>query len=314
MPPIWLDVMCMIRESILGTIGGTPLVRLRRIPEEGSADILAKVESFNPMSSIKDRIALAMVEDAERRGALRPGMVVVEPTSGNTGIGLAMVCAAKGYRLILTMPESMSVERRKLLKAMGAELVLTPAPEGMTGAVCKADEICKSDSKRYMPLQFDNPSNPAVHERTTAEEILADVPEPDAFVAGIGTGGTITGVGRVFKARGLRTRIVGVEPAASPMITEGRRGPHAIQGIGAGFIPKVLDMKVVDRMITVADADAIRMGRRLAKEEGILAGISSGAATHAAVEMAKELGAGRTVVVVLPDTGERYLSTSLFEE
>jgi cysteine synthase A len=304
----------MIRDGILETIGNTPLVRLKRIPGAGSADVLAKVESFNPMGSIKDRIALAMIEDAEERGALTPGMVVVEPTSGNTGIGLAMVCAAKGYKLILTMPESMSVERRRLLKAMGAELVLTPTSEGMGGAVCRADEICRVDAQRYMPLQFDNPSNPLVHERTTAMEILSEVPEPDAFVAGIGTGGTITGVGRAFKRRGLKTEIIGVEPAASPMITEGRKGPHGIQGIGAGFIPKVLDMKAVDRMITVADANALEMGRRLAKEEGILAGISSGAAAYAAVEVARELGPGRTVVVVLPDTGERYLSTSLFEE
>jgi cysteine synthase A len=304
----------MINESILDTIGNTPMVRLRRVPEAGSADVLAKVESFNPMSSIKDRIARAMVEDAERRGALRAGMVVVEPTSGNTGIGLAMVCAAKGYRLILTMPESMSVERRKLLKAMGAEIVLTPAAEGMGGAVCRADEICKSDDKRYMPLQFDNPANPSVHERTTAVEILQEVPEPDAFVAGIGTGGTITGVGRAFKKRGLRTQIVGVEPATSPMITEGRKGSHGIQGIGAGFIPKVLEMEVVDRMLTVADGDAMKTSRRLAREEGILAGISSGAAVHAACLVAKELGPGKKVVVILPDTGERYLSTGLFEE
>jgi cysteine synthase A len=304
----------MMHDSILETIGNTPLVRLKRTPAPHSAEVLVKVESFNPMSSIKDRIALAMIEDAERRGALRPGMTVVEPTSGNTGIGLAMVCASKGYQLLLTMPESMTIERRKLLKAMGAEIVLTPAPEGMTGAVCKADEICRSDVKRYMPLQFDNPSNPAVHERTTALEILKDIPHPEAFVAGIGTGGTVTGVGRAFKNRGLKTLIVGVEPAGSPMITEGKRGPHSIQGIGAGFIPKVLDMKAIDRMMTVTDADAMVTARRLAREEGILAGISSGAAVHAACLVAKELGPGKKVVVILPDTGERYLSTSLFEE
>ncbi|MEI6796120.1 MAG: cysteine synthase A [Methanomassiliicoccales archaeon] len=303
----------MIHDSILETIGNTPLVRLKRIPASGSADVLAKVESFNPMSSIKDRIALAMVEDAERRGALRPGMIVVEPTSGNTGIGLAMVCASKGYKLLLTMPESMTVERRKLLKAMGADIILTPAPEGMGGAVCKAEEICKSDTNRYMPLQFDNPANPAVHERTTALEILKEIPEPDAFVAGIGTGGTVTGVGRAFKKKGLGTIIVGIEPAGSPIITEGKRGPHGIQGIGAGFGPKVLDMKAVDRMMTVKDADAMIAARRLAREEGILAGISSGAAVHAACLVAKELGPGKKVVVILPDTGERYLSTELFE-
>ncbi len=303
----------MIHDSILETIGNTPLVRLKRIPASGSADVLAKVESFNPMSSIKDRIALAMVEDAERRGALRPGMIVVEPTSGNTGIGLAMVCASKGYKLLLTMPESMTVERRKLLKAMGADIILTPAPEGMGGAVCKAEEICKSDTNRYMPLQFDNPANPAVHERTTALEILKEIPEPDAFVAGIGTGGTVTGVGRAFKKKGLGTIIVGIEPAGSPIITEGKRGPHGIQGIGAGFVPKVLDMKAVDRMMTVKDADAMIAARRLAREEGILAGISSGAAVHAACLVAKELGPGKKVVVILPDTGERYLSTELFE-
>lgn len=303
----------MIRDSILETVGNTPLVRLKKIPSQGSADVLAKVESFNPMSSIKDRIALAMIEDAEERGDLRPGMTVVEPTSGNTGIGLAMVCACKGYQLLLTMPESMTIERRKLLQAMGADIVLTPAPEGMGGAVRKADEICRSDANRYMPLQFDNPSNPNVHERTTALEILKDVPYPDAFVAGIGTGGTVTGVGRAFKHRGLGTLIVGVEPAGSPMITEGRRGLHGIQGIGAGFIPKVLEMNVIDRMMTVTDADAMVTARRLAREEGILAGISSGAAVHAACLVAKELGPERKVIVLLPDTGERYLSTGLFQ-
>jgi len=299
--------------SILETIGGTPLVKLNKIVPKGAADVYAKVESFNPAGSVKDRIALAMIEDAEKRGDLTKEKTIVEPTSGNTGVGLAMVAAAKGYKLILTMPETMSVERRKLLKAYGAELVLTPGPDGMPGAVAKAKELTESDPKRYIPLQFDNPSNPAIHEATTAKEVLADVPDLDAFVSGVGTGGTVTGVGRVLKAKGSKALLIAVEPARSPVLSGGQKGPHKIQGIGAGFVPKVLEVKLLDRIIQVKDEDAAETARQLAKGEGILAGISSGAATWAAIEVAKELGKGKKVVVLLPDTGERYLSTDLFE-
>ncbi|MDD1768820.1 MAG: cysteine synthase A [Methanomassiliicoccales archaeon] len=298
--------------SILDAIGRTPLVRLNRLVGKDSADVFCKLESFNPMHSVKDRIALAMIEDGERTGRLKPGMAVVEPTSGNTGIGLAMVCAAKGYRLILTMPESMSIERRRLLKALGAELVLTPKAEGMKGAIVRAEAICADRQDTFMPQQFENPANPSIHEKTTAVEILEDLSDPDAFVSGVGTGGTITGVGRVLRANGLKTLIVAVEPAASPVLSGGKPGPHSIQGIGAGFIPKILDTSIVDRIVKVADEDAKMCARELAKEEGIFVGISSGAATHAALGIAKELGPGKKVVVVLPDFGERYLSTDLF--
>jgi cysteine synthase A len=298
--------------SILDAIGRTPLVRLNRLVGKDSADVFCKLESFNPMHSVKDRIALAMIEDGERTGRLKPGMSVVEPTSGNTGIGLAMVCAAKGYRLILTMPESMSIERRRLLKALGAELVLTPKAEGMKGAIVRAEAICADRQDTFMPQQFENPANPSIHEKTTAVEILEDLPDPDAFVSGVGTGGTITGVGRVLRANGLKTLIVAVEPAASPVLSGGKPGPHSIQGIGAGFIPKILDTSMIDRIVKVADEDAKKCARELAKEEGIFVGISSGAATHAALGIAKELGPGKKVVVVLPDFGERYLSTDLF--
>ncbi|MDD1773649.1 MAG: cysteine synthase A [Methanomassiliicoccales archaeon] len=298
--------------SILDAIGRTPLVRLNRLAGKDSADVFCKLESFNPMHSVKDRIALAMIEDGERTGRLKPGVSVVEPTSGNTGIGLAMVCAVKGYRLILTMPESMSIERRRLLKALGAELVLTPKAEGMKGAIVRAEAICADRQDTFMPQQFENPANPSIHEKTTAVEILEDLPDPDAFVSGVGTGGTITGVGRVLRAKGLKTLIVAVEPAASPVLSGGKPGPHSIQGIGAGFIPKILDTSIVDRIVKVADEDAKMCARELAKEEGIFVGISSGAATHAALGIAKELGSGKKVVVVLPDFGERYLSTDLF--
>ncbi len=302
--------------NILETIGKTPLVRLNRLQLAGSATIYCKLESFNPMSSVKDRVALAMIEDAEASGRLKPGMevVVVEPTSGNTGIGLAMVCAVKGYKLILTMPESFSLERRKLLRALGAELVLTPRTEGMQGAVQCAKGICSERPNAFMPQQFDNPSNPKAHMETTALEILREVADPDAFVAGVGTGGTITGVGRAFRSRGLRTLMVAVEPAASPLLSGGRPGAHGIQGIGANFIPSILDRKVIDRVVQVKDEDAKSTARELAKKEGILAGISSGAAVFAALQIAKELGAGKNVVVILPDSGERYLSTDLFPE
>ena len=303
----------MLYNNVLETIGRTPIVRLNKIAPEGAATIYAKLESFNPMHSVKDRIALAMIEDAEKRGMLVPGKkVVVEPTSGNTGIGLAMVCAAKGYELVLTMPETFSMERRKLLAAMGARLVLTPGPEGMSGAVRKAKEMCESDPKNFIPLQFDNPANPKIHFETTAREILADIPDPDAFVSGVGTGGTVTGIGTHFKSKGLKTLIVAVEPYGSPVLSGGRSGPHNIQGIGAGFVPGVLDLKVVDRIIPIRDVDAAEHTRLLAKKEGIFAGISSGAALAAAVQIAIELGQGKKVVFIAPDTGERYLSTDLF--
>jgi cysteine synthase A len=304
----------MLYNNVLETIGRTPMVRLNKIAPEGAATIYAKLESFNPMHSVKDRIALAMIEDAERKGILVPGKkVVVEPTSGNTGVGLAMVCAAKGYELVLTMPETFSVERRKLLAALGASLVLTPGSEGMPGAVCRAKEMCENDPKNFIPLQFDNPANPKIHLETTAREILADIPDPDAFVSGVGTGGTVTGVGTYFKSKGLKTLIVAVEPSGSPVLSGGKRGPHKIQGIGAGFIPSVLDLKVVDRIMQVKDEDAAEYTRRLAKTEGILAGISSGAALAAAVQVAVEMGKGKKVVFIAPDTGERYLSTDLFD-
>ena len=303
----------MVYQSILETIGRTPIVRLNKLTPKSSADIYVKLESFNPLHSVKDRIALSMVEAAEKSGELEPGKIIVEPTSGNTGIGLAMIAAAKGYRLILTMPETMSVERRSLLKAFGAELVLTPGPAGMSGAVAKAKEIHQSRPDLYIPLQFDNPANPEIHERTTAEEILQDVPDLDAFVSGVGTGGTITGVARAFKKKGLKTKLIAVEPAKSPVLSGGKPGPHKIQGIGAGFVPSVLRLDLVDRIIGVQDDDAVATARALARTEGILAGISSGAALWAGLKVAEELGPGKKVVVLLPDTGERYLSTGLFE-
>jgi len=300
-----------VKDSVLELIGDTPMVRLSRIAGGPSAEIIAKVESFNPMSSVKDRVALAMIEDAERSGKLLRGMTVVEPTSGNTGIGLAMVCAVKGYKLILTMPETMTVERRKLLSALGAEIVLTEGSRGMTGALQEAKRLVESTGG-FMPNQFENPANPEVHRQTTAKEIASAVPKVDAFVAGVGTGGTITGVGEVLKEKDPNTLIVAVEPEGSPVLSGGQPGPHRIQGIGAGFVPKILNRSIIDRIIKVKEADAIATSRILSKSEGILAGISSGAATWAALQVAKELGPGKTVVVVLPDTGERYLSTDLF--
>jgi cysteine synthase len=300
-------------ESVLGTIGGTPLVRLKKMTSESSSDVYCKLEAFNPMHSVKDRIALAMIEEAERSGRLRPGMCVIEPTSGNTGIGLAMVCAVKGYPLTLTMPETMSIERRKLLKALGANIVLTPGPERMDGAIKCAKDLCRKDRGAFMPMQFENPANPSAH-KVTAAEILSDLPDIDIFVAGIGTGGTITGVGKALKERREDIRIIGVEPAASAVLTGGRPGAHGIQGIGAGFVPKTLDRKVVDWIFTVSDEDAKRTTRELAKQEGILAGISSGAALCVGLQMARQFGPGKKMVVLLPDTGERYLSTDLFPE
>jgi len=299
--------------NILELVGDTPVVRLNRLPGSDCATVWGKLEFFNPLASVKDRICLAMIEAAEAHGTLRPGMTIVEPTSGNTGIGLAMVAAVKGYHLKLTMPDTMSIERRMLLEALGAEVVLTPGCDGMRGAVSKAEEICRNDRNAFMPQQFRNPANPEVHVRTTAREIVEQMDgKVDAFVAGVGTGGTITGVGRVLKQRRQDVLIVAVEPADSPVLSGGKPGLHRIQGIGAGFVPEVLDRSVIDRIITVTNRDAAETARRLAREEGILAGISSGANVFAALQVARELGPGKDVVTIIADTGERYLSTDLF--
>jgi cysteine synthase A len=301
-----------VAESALDLVGATPLVRLRRLAPPGGASVLAKLESTNPGGSIKDRIALAMVEDAERRGALRPGATIVEPTSGNTGVGLAMVAAVKGYRLILTMPEDMSEERRRLLARFGAEIHLTPAIEGMTGAVHAAQELCRAHPDYVMPQQFQNPANPEIHRRTTALEILeATEGRVDAFVAGVGTGGTVTGVGEVLREKVPGVRIVAVEPARSPVLSGGKFGIHAIQGIGASFVPGVLNRAVIDEIVLVRDEDATSTTLRLTREEGLLVGVSAGANVWAALGVAERLGRDRVVVTVLPDTGERYLSINL---
>ena len=302
--------------SILGLIGETPMVELSKIPTPSMAAIWAKLEAFNPGGSVKDRIALAMIDDAEERGVLKPGGTIVEPTSGNTGIGLAMVAAVRGYRLILTLPEGMSTERVSLLERFGAEVVITPANEGMAGAVKKAGELTASLPGSFMPLQFSNPANPRVHRQTTAQEILrATDGQIDAFVAGVGTGGTITGVGEVLKRKNPKIRVIAVEPAYSAVLSGKPAGHHRIQGIGAGFVPEVLDRSLIDEVIPVEDMEAYAMARRLAKEEGILAGISAGAAVCAALKTAEKLGRGKRVVVILPDTGERYLSLDpYFEE
>ncbi|MGH7265910.1 MAG: cysteine synthase A [Candidatus Rokuibacteriota bacterium] len=301
-----------VAESVLDLVGATPLVRLRRLAKPGGASVLAKLESANPAGSIKDRIALAMVEDAERRGLLKPGATLVEPTSGNTGVGLAMVAAVKGYRLILTMPEDMSEERRRLIARFGAEIHLTPAIEGMTGAVHAAQELCRDHPDYVMPQQFQNPANPEVHRRTTAVEILeATDGRVDAFVAGVGTGGTITGVGEVLREKVPAVRIVGVEPARSPVLSGGKFGVHAIQGIGASFVPGILNRAVIDEIVLVRDEDAMTTTLRLTREEGLLVGVSAGANVWAALGVAERLGRDRVVVTVLPDTGERYLSMNL---
>lgn len=303
-----------IANSMTDLVGNTPLVRLNRMTAGCVAEVVVKLEFFNPLSSIKDRIALSMIDEAERSGRLRSGSVVVEPTSGNTGVGLAFVCAVRGYHLILTMPESMSVERRMLLTAMGAELVLTPAAEGMAGAVAEAEKILTSLEDGFMPGQFANPANPAMHERTTAEELWQDTDgRIDVLVAGVGTGGTITGVGRSLKRRKQSFLGVAVEPAASPLLSGGKAGPHKIQGIGANFIPEVLDRSTMDRIIAVSNEDAMITARQLAREEGILCGISSGANVWAALQMAREPEMkDKLIVAIICDTGERYLSTELF--
>jgi len=297
-------------ENILELIGSTPLVKLNRIVDDSMSDIYAKLESFNPGGSIKDRICLSMIEDAEKRGVLQPGTTIIEPTSGNTGIGLAMVAAVKGFKLILTMPETMSLERVYILESYGAKVILTPGMDGMIGAVKKAEELVKQTPDSFMPHQFENPANPEIHRKTTAQEIIKSLDgRLDALVAGVGTGGTITGVGEALKSSDPNIKIVAVEPADSAVISGRKAGPHNIQGIGAGFIPKVLKVDIIDRVITVTDEDAYSLSVRLAREEGLFVGISAGAAAYAALNIAQEMGKGKTVVVILPDTGERYFST-----
>lgn len=305
-----------IAEDITQLIGRTPLVRLRRVTDGAVADIVAKLEFFNPANSVKDRIGVAMLQAAEQAGLIKPDTIILEPTSGNTGIALAMVCAARGYRCVLTMPETMSLERRMLLRAYGAELILTPGADGMSGAIAKAEELAKTDQRYFVPQQFENPANPAIHRVTTAEEVWRDTDgKVDIVVAGVGNGGTITGVAQVIKERKPSARFVAVEPAASPVLSGGQKGPHPIQGIGAGFVPPVLDQDLVDEIITVGNEDALNVARRLAREEGLLVGISSGAATVAALQVARRPeNAGKLIVVVLPDFGERYLSTPLFAD
>ncbi len=303
----------MIHDTILRTIGRTPLVRINRLTAPGDAEVIAKLEFFNPGGSVKDRVALAMIEDAERDGKLPPGGTIVEPTSGNTGIGLAMVAAVRGYRVILVMPETMSVERRALLEHLGARIVLTPGEEGMAGAVAEARRLTGQHGA-FMPQQFANAANPRVHRQTTAQEIISDLEgqRPDVFVAGVGTGGTVAGAGRALKEAFPGMTVVAVEPASSPVLSGGKAGPHGIQGIGAGFVPDVYDRDIVDEIVTVIDEQALQTARRLAREEGILAGISSGAALFAALKMAGRAGKDRLVLTILPDAAERYLSTELF--
>jgi cysteine synthase A len=303
-----------VANTILDLIGDTPLVKINRLTGPEDAEVYLKLEFFNPGSSVKDRIALAMIEEAEKSGALKQGMTIVEPTSGNTGIGLAMVAAAKGYKTKLVMPETMSLERRNLLRAYGAELVLTPGPEGMKGAIKRAEDLIAENENYFMPQQFNNPANPEIHRNTTGKELLEQVGDQlDAFISGIGTGGTVTGAGQVLKEKFPYLKIVAVEPKDSPVLSGGQPGPHKIQGIGAGFVPDILDTQIYDEVISVSNEEAFETARRLAKEEGILGGISSGAATKAALDVARRLGKGKKVVAVIPSNGERYLSTALYQ-
>jgi len=304
-----------IANDVTELIGNTPLVRIRRLSSGCAAEIVAKLEFFNPAHSVKDRIGIAMIEAAEKAGLIKPDTIILEPTSGNTGIALAMVCAARGYQCALTMPETMSKERRMLLRAYGAELILTPGSDGMVGAIRKAEELAATDPHYFIPQQFTNPANPEIHRRTTAEEIWRDTDgKVDFLVAGVGTGGTITGIGEVIKARKPSFKCIAVEPDASAVLSGGEKGPHSIQGIGAGFIPEVLNTRVYDEIIRVKNEDAFTIARRMAKEEGLLVGISSGAATWAALQVAdRPENAGKLIVVIIPSFGERYLSTSLYE-
>lgn len=301
-------------DNIYELIGNTPTIKLNKIVDSNFANIYLKLESFNPGSSVKDRVALSMIETAEKEGKLKKGGVIIEPTSGNTGIGLAMIGAAKGYKVVIVMPDTMSIERRMLLSAYGAEIILTPGIEGMNGAIKKANELVQENKNYFMPQQFENFANPSIHERTTAKEILSDFKDGlDAFISAVGTGGTITGVGKALKKKMQNIKIIAVEPASSSVISGGRPGPHKIQGIGAGFIPKVLDISVIDEVIMVKDEDAFEISKKLVRLEGIMAGISTGAAVYAAIEIAKKMGHGKNVLAIAPDTGERYLSTQLFK-
>jgi cysteine synthase A len=303
-----------IANSVTDLIGNTPLVRIRRLTDGAVAQVVAKLEFFNPAHSVKDRIGVAMIDAAEKAGLIKADTIVLEPTSGNTGIGLAMVCAARGYKCVMTMPETVSKERRMLLRAYGAEVILTPGPEGMTGAIKRAEELAASDARYFIPQQFKNPANPEVHRQTTAEEIWRDTDgKADILVSGIGTGGTITGVGEVIKSRKPSFKCVAVEPDASPVLSGGSKGPHPIQGIGAGFVPDILNTKIYDEIIRVKNDDAFDLARRMAKEEGLLVGISSGAAMWAALQVARRAeNAGKLIVVIIPSFGERYLSTALY--
>ncbi|MEI8032639.1 MAG: cysteine synthase A [Chlorobiaceae bacterium] len=309
--------MGRIAKKLTDLIGNTPLLELSNFNSENEAEatVIAKLEYFNPGGSVKDRIGFSMIEDAEKRGVLKQDTLIIEPTSGNTGIALAFIAAAKGYKLVLTMPETMSIERRNLLKALGAELVLTPGPEGMPGAIRKAEELHSQYPNSFLPQQFKNPANPEIHRKTTAEEIWKDTDgKVDIFVSGVGTGGTITGVGEVLKQRNPAVKIVAVEPADSPVISGGKPGPHKIQGIGAGFIPDILNTGIIDEIVLVKNEDALKTGRTLARTEGLIVGISSGAAAYAAMQLAqREENKGKNIVVILPDTGERYLSTLLYQ-